>query len=337
MSTPPVFRKKAISAAHVEAVEAVAATSPIVGDPRMAAPAFSPAPAPAPAFTETFTVAAPSAGLGASQDAWVQPVGSVVEVPLSRIKSNPMNPRVVYTATAVDEMATSLTKNGQRVAALGYIGDGGYCVLIEGETRLRGARAAGRETLRVEIRPRPAGDRELYEQARAANVERRDQTPLDDALRWRELLEKGVYGSQVALARALDVREDTVSRTLSLASLPMRIISAVAESRDMMNLRVLNALREYWVSQGDEETLALIQEAERQGFGYRDIAARRAAAERGPVTRARSEISKVTFKGAKGEIRTFEKDGRVELSIKGLSGQDLEALAVQLRGLLSAG
>lgn len=328
MSAPPPFRRKTISTEHVAAVEAVAAIAPIVGDPRAAAAV--------PDLAETAPAAGAPVHVGSSQDTWMQSVGSTVDVPLSRIKSNPMNPRVVYTASAVDEMATSLAKNGQRIAALGYVSDSGYCVLIEGETRLRGARVAGLETLRVELRPSPANDRELYEQARAANVERRDQTPLDDALRWRELLEKGVYPSQAALARALEVREDLVSRTLSLASLPMKIISVVAESRDMMNLRVLNALREYWESQGDEATLALIQEVERHGLGYRDIAARRAAAERGPVTRARSEISKVTFKGAKGEIRTFERDGRVELALKGLSGRDLEALVVQLRSLLSA-
>lgn len=343
MSAHPQFRKKSISPDAVAAVEAAAAGSPIIGDPRIgggavpgAVPGVSSGVAP-PAFTELLTVPGPGPGLGASQALQSYSVGAVVEMPLSRIKSNPMNPRVVYTATAVDEMATSLSKNGQRVAALGYINDSGFCVLIEGETRLRGARAAGLEALRVEIRPQPADDRELYEQARAANVERRDQTPLDDALRWRDLLEKKVYASQAALARALDLREDLVSRTLSLAALPMRIITAAAESRDMMNLRVLNAVREYWEALGDDAALALIQEVERAGLGYRDITSRRIAAQRGPITRARSDISKIAFKGGKGEIRTFEKEGRVELSLKGLSSQDLDALAAQLRALLTGG
>jgi ParB family chromosome partitioning protein len=327
------FKKKPISEQAVAAAEANAAMAPIVDDPRMptvqAAPEVS---ADKPAVTkQTVTTAA---NLGSSQEMKAA-VGQIVHAPLARVKSNPLNPRAVYTNTAIDEMAVSLSTNGQRVAALGYMEEDGHVVLIEGETRLRGARAAGLETLRVELRPKPGSDRALYEMARAANVERRDQTPLDDAIRWKELLAKKIYPTQSALAKALEVGEDHVSRTLSLASLSQKTIIAAAEFPDLMNLKMLNALREFFEQQGEGEAIELIHEAAKSGLGYRDVVARRKSAAKGPVRRPRSIREPLTFASAKGEIKTFEEDGRLELVLKGLAVDEASRLVERIKKLLS--
>ncbi|OJA92210.1 ParB/RepB/Spo0J family partition protein [Burkholderia ubonensis] len=300
------FRKKAVAVERVAEVEDAASTAPIVGDPRMAPPV-------------TATSLSKGGEVGSSQDTIEYEVGQVYEVPIGKIKSNPLNPRVVYTASAVSEMAASLAARGQGMSAIGYANGDGEVVLIEGETRLRGARAAGLPTLRLEIRPKPESDRELYEQARAANVERRDQSPLDDAIKWKELIAKKIYPTQAALAKALNLGEDHVSRTLSLAQLPSRVVHTVAEHPELLSLKMLNAIREFWEVKGDEDTLELISEAAKAGMGYRDVAARRKAASKGPVKRPRSTREQVTFRGAKGEFKSFQEDGRIELKLKGLA------------------
>ena len=245
------FKKKTISPAAVAVAEANAASAPIVGDPRTHNEGLALA---QPVFHDATTK------VGSSQDVVI---GQIIEVPVERVRSNPLNPRAVYTSAAVDEMAISLTNNGQRVAALGYQEDDGAIVLIEGETRLRGARAAGIPTLRVEIRAKPASERELYEMARAANVERRDQTPLDDAIRWKELLARKIYPTQSALAKALNLGEDYVSRTLSLAQLPHKIVLGVSEYSELMNHKMLNALRPE--STKENENLDVILLSNEQG------------------------------------------------------------------------
>ena len=272
----------------------------------------------------------PGASLDSSQVGAFE-VGQVVEVPVGAVRSNPLNPRTVYTISAVDEMSVSLQKYGQRVAAQGFVDHDGCIVLIEGETRLRGARAAGLRTLRVEIRPRPGSERELYESARAANVERRDQTPLDDAERWKDLLERGIYKEQQELAQALGIDPAIVSRTLSLAKLPHKLMMTIAEHKQLLNLKMLNALREFWAFAGDDATIELIREAAENGMGYRDVAARRKKAEEGPTRRPRAHRAEVTFRGIKGEIKTFEDGGRVELVLKGLSPADAAELGKRLK------
>lgn len=322
------FKKREVSPDRVAAVESATASVPIVGDPRMSPAEFGLAEARPPI---------PVLKVGSSQDGGASAqdyrAGNVYDIPVGLVKSNPFNPRAVYTTTAVDNMALSLSTSGQRISATGYIDEQGHIALIEGETRLRGARAAGLATLRVEIRPSPASDRELYEEARAANVERRDQTPLDDAIKWKELLGKKLYPTQAALAKALGLGEDHVSRTLSLAGLSNRVIHAVAENTELLNHKMLNALREFWEVQGDEATLELILEVAKTGMGYRDVVARRKSAAKGPVKRPRSTREVLTFKGAKGEIKSFDEDGRVELTLKGLTPESARELTSKLMAL----
>lgn len=324
------FKKKPVSPERVAHVEHAAAAAPIVAETAPEARAG--------VFGHSENGSSPSAPrkVGASQDAVASyQVGMVYEIPLGAIRSNPFNPRAVYTSSAIDDMANSLLSGGQRVAATAYLEEGGEVVLIEGETRLRGARAGGLPTLRVEIRPRPASDRELYEEARAANVERRDQSPLDDAIKWKELLAKKIYPTQSALAQALRLGEDHVSRTLSLSTLPLRIVHAVADHPDLLSHKMLNAIREFWALKGDDDTLELILEVAKHGLGYRDVAARRKAAEQGPVKRTRSVRESLDYRGAKGEFKSFAEEGRVELVLKGLTPESSAEISKRILALFS--
>ncbi len=81
------------------------------------------------------------------------------------------------------------------------------------------------------------------------------------------------------------------------------MIHTVAENSELLNHKMLNAIREYWEVQGDEGTLELILEVAENGLGYRDVTARRKAAEKGPVKRPRSSREVLNYKGAKGEFK----------------------------------
>lgn len=324
------FKKREVSIDRVVAVESATASVPIIGDVRMPTMELAPMGVPERLPLEITK-------LGSSQDRPVgsmhYAVGSVHDIPVELVKSNPLNPRAVYTSTAVDAMADSLKTTGQRISATAYADDQGGITLIEGETRLRGTRTAGLPTLRIEIRPRPTSDRSLYEEARAANVERRDQTPLDDALKWKELLARKIYPTQVALAKALGLSEDHVSRTLALANLSNRVIHAVAENTELLNHKMLNAIREYWEVMGDESTLELILEVAKNGLGYRDVTFRRKAAEKGPIKRPRATREVLRYRGAKGELKTFEEEGRMEFSLKGLTAEVAQELTAKLMAI----
>jgi ParB family transcriptional regulator, chromosome partitioning protein len=319
MSTPTVFKRRAISSAEVAQAEAAAATAPITGDPRI------------PAAASPVVERAASSAMHSQPANYI--VGHVYDVVLERIRSNPMNPRAVSTSQAVEQMAESLRTNGQEVAATGFI-DGDGVMLIEGETRLRGARIAGLTTLRIEIKEKPANDRELYRRARTANVDRRDQTPLDDAVRWKELLAHKVYTSQAEISTDLKLPESTVSRTIALADMPQGVMFKLADSASLHTFQMLNAIREYWRGFGEEKTLEYIPEIVKNGWGYRRVSADAALAAKGPIRRPRGSKEAVTFGGAKGELKTFS-GGRVELSFKGMAEEKIQDLVVKLKDLCS--
>lgn len=316
MATGTVFKRRPVSAEQVATAESAAAVAPIVGDPRIpvtAPPALVP-------------------GVAGGPQPPIYVLAHVYEVPLERIRSNPLNPRAVYTPQAVDDMAVSLRETGQHVAATGFVEDD-YVVLIEGETRLRGARLAGLKTLRVEIKPKPASEVELYKRARAANVERREQTPLDDAIRWKELLAREVFASQAALAKELNIKggESTVSRTLQLASLPQPVVLALSEHPSLLTFQMLNALRAYWEGFGDEKTLDYIPLIEKNGWGYRKVTEDASNAQKGPVKRPRGSKEPLTYAGGRGEITIFDGGRRLEVTLKGIT--DLEKARTFIEGL----
>jgi ParB family chromosome partitioning protein len=331
------FKKKPVPLERVLEVETAAAAAPIVGDPRLSAIA-GPAPG-VPMHTAQPRHDAAQEGPGAPP---VYQVGGVYEIPLGLLKSNPCPPRAVYTNAMIDDMATQLLASGQRISATAYLGDHGEPILIEGETRFRGARAAGIPTLRVEIRPRPENERALYEEARGANVERNQQTPLDDAIRWKDLLARGVYPSQAAIAKALNIGEDMVSRTLALANLPTRVVRACSEHEGLLTYQMLNAIREFWVAKGSEDdTIALIFEAVKNGWGYRDVVSRRKAAEdlaeKGPSKRPRASREVLAFRGATGEFKMFDGGRRVQFVLNGLPPEAATEVAAKLKELFAKG
>jgi ParB family chromosome partitioning protein len=328
------FKKRTIDPARVISATDAASAAPITGDLRTSAPSV---------LAQTLGLSSPessplSSNLGARQDllnvAGYQ-VGQVYEVPIGSIKPNPFNPRVIYTSSAVDELVESLGSEGQQVAATAFLDAAGNVTLIDGEKRLRAARAGGLPTLRVEIRPRPESDRQLYEAARSTNSKRSEQSPLDDAIRWREMLEKGVYSSQVNLSKSLALPEDVVSRTLKLAALPQRVLQALAEDADLLKLRLLNAVREFCEATTVEQTLDLITEISRKGLGYREVEARRKSLEKGHISKPRAIREPVRYGSATGELKTFP-DGRLELSLKGLDEEQAEDLRLKLVQALKA-
>lgn len=328
------FVRRQLSPERIAEVAAVTANIPVSGEAAVRGAPTVPAELPPPiAGNAVVPGQLSNAAVSSASPKYV--VGEVYEVPVAEISSNPVPPRAVYRTSAVQEMAATLKANGQRLSATGYLGPRGEITLIEGETRLRACRAGGIATLRVEIRPTPPSKRALYEEARAINVERNEQTALDDALCWKGLIAQGVYDNQKGLAGALGISEEIVSRTLSLASMPSRLISTVAEYPELLTLKMLNALREYHDAAGDDEALKLVFEVADKGLSSRDVTARRIAAQKGPVKRPRSNRESVTYQGAKGELRTFEGTGRVELVLKGLTPAAIDELAAKLKDVLT--
>lgn len=258
-------------------------------------------------------------------------VGQTYEVPVKEIIQNPLNARRVVSQASLDEFAIKLKQEGQTTAALGYINAEGQVCLIDGHRRLAAIRINEFPKLRVEIRPEPADKKELYKSSRSANKDRENQTPLDDALAWKHLLDTGVYVSQAELAA--DQGEDitVVSRILGLATLPKSLIGMLAERPAMMNLRMLDALKKFNDVAGEEQTEALILEVASKDLSSRDVDARRVSLQKTPVTRARSAMRTEKYDKGNSILKRFTGQGRLILEIRDVTDEkDIDLLNEEL-------
>ncbi|MCG6949288.1 MAG: ParB/RepB/Spo0J family partition protein [Acidobacteria bacterium] len=152
------------------------------------------------------------------------------EIPVSRIEPNPQQPRQVFDAGALEELAASIRRHGVLQPVVVSEGGPDRYVLITGERRLRAARLAGLETVPAVIRERLEDVAQL-ELALVENLQRRDLTPMEEA-RAFESLRAGLGLSQQEIANRVGMDRSTVANSLRLLRLP-REVQELVESGDL--------------------------------------------------------------------------------------------------------
>lgn len=282
-------------------------------------------------------------------------IGQTYEVPVSDIRENNLNARAFYTHTEIDQMGQSMLNNGQEVPALGYV-ENTQVFLIDGQKRWRGANAIGQTTLRVEIRAKPESEKSAYLESRRINVERSGQTVLDDAVRFKYLIDNKVFSSQVELGAAIGIDQAAVSKTLSINAIPERIKRRMHDYPQLTQFRVACAISKIFsplesqkeASTGlsdlddatavppDPEALAdnMIDEIIRSELSARQVEDLVTSRLTRPKKKIRSEIQNYKFAGQAVTVKVLPIKGKLDLSVKGLSVEHLEVLHMKLREML---
>ena len=147
------------------------------------------------------------------------------EVPLDAIRPNPRQPRQVFDADELAELAASLREVGMlQPVVVRPAGDASY-ELVMGERRWLAAQHAGWRTLPAIVRA--TGDDELLRDALLENLHRSQLNPLEEAAAYGQLLED--FGcTQEELSRRIGRSRPQISNTLRLLKLPPPVQSRVA-------------------------------------------------------------------------------------------------------------
>ncbi len=149
---------------------------------------------------------------------------SVYEVEISKISPNKSQPRTIFDAEAISELAGSIRRLGviQPITVRAIGGD--MFEIISGERRYRASLEAGRDTIPAYVRS--VDDAELLEMALVENVQREELGAMEIALTIQRLIEElGI--TQKALGESIGKRRSTVSNYLRLLSLSPRVQSAL--------------------------------------------------------------------------------------------------------------
>lgn len=237
-------------------------------------------------------------------------------ISLAYVKDHPRNARQVYDPARIDEMATSIARDGQRVPAVVMPdpAEPGSYLLIEGRYRKRALQSLGRGTLLASI-VEPLSDLEAYRLSLLLNEERNDQTILDNALSWRAMLDDGTYRSQDHIAEHLNIKQGTVSKTLALLDLPAGVLSIIKTRPASFGIRIAQELRQLSKLVDEPALESVAEQVIEEKLSVRDLERLRDRKTQEPLTRERSRAYPLQWGNVRlGSIREFE-DGRLKIDL----------------------
>ncbi len=172
-------------------------------------------------------------GLGAlipgAEDAAPQPPASgVIEVPITDIRPNPRQPRLVRSLEALnlEELAASIKEHGviQPLIVTRTVGAGVPYTLIAGERRWRASQIAG--LTHVPVIVKEAAPQQMLELALIENIQRSDLSPLEEAAAYQQLISE--FGlTQEMVAERVGKSRVAIANTLRLLKLPGKLQQAL--------------------------------------------------------------------------------------------------------------
>lgn len=155
-------------------------------------------------------------------------MAEVQAIVIERIDANPWQPRKVFRAEDLHDLASSIRQHGVlQPLIVAPAADGRYR-LIAGERRWRAAQQAGLQTVPAIVRQ--ATNEESLELALIENVQRQDLNPLERARGYDELIRQFKL-TQDQVASTIGKSRAAVANTLRLLKLPEAIQQAIADGR----------------------------------------------------------------------------------------------------------
>lgn len=159
-------------------------------------------------------------------------VGSVANIAIDDIETNPFQPRTRFDHTALEELSESIKLLGViQPITVRKKDDGSGYQLISGERRFRASQLAGLEKIPAYIRL--ANDQAMLEMAIVENVQRENLDAIEVALSYQRLIEECNL-TQEKMAERVGKKRATVTNYLRLLKLPEEIQAALIRKQISM-------------------------------------------------------------------------------------------------------
>lgn len=161
-----------------------------------------------------------------------QPAAKAPErtLPIEALQPNPHQPRRTFEAADLDELAASIREKGviQPLIVRPHPEIPGSFEIVAGERRWRAAQRA--QVHEVPVLVRDLTDIEVLELAIIENIQRADLNPLEEALGYRQLMDRFGH-TQEKLAEALGKSRSHIANLLRLLTLPEAVLDHVRAGR----------------------------------------------------------------------------------------------------------
>lgn len=256
------------------------------------------------------------------------------EVDITLVKPNPDQPRRQFKDEDLEELASSIERDGLLQPILVREAAGGTYQIIAGERRWRASQRAGLE--KVPVRIKKATDDEVMELALIENIQRSDLNPIEEAYGYRRIMErKGLKQSE--LAQMLSKGRSTIANALRLLELPEDAQQLLFEekitaghARAILSIsspegrqKLTDKLREEKISVREAESIARLLENKPDPS---------AAAKRTPMPKSYKKVAK-DLRGMFGTgVRVKSSQGKNKIEIEFKDEDDLQRIFALMNG-----
>ena len=148
-------------------------------------------------------------------------------ISITDIQKNPYQPRKEFDREKLDELAQSIKENGviqpiivRQSPVIGY-------EILAGERRYRASLLAGLHSIPAVVKQ--LSDQEMMVQAIIENLQRENLNPIEEALAYESLVEKGFTHAEIA--DKMGKSRPYISNSIRLLSLPEQILSEVENGK----------------------------------------------------------------------------------------------------------
>ncbi len=158
----------------------------------------------------------------------VSPAG-VTTIPVSRIKTNPHQPRKYFDDKALDELAASIKEKGVITPITVRADKNNGYILIAGERRLRASKLVRKKDIPAYILE-VTDEAEMMEVALIENIQRENLNPIEEAEAYAVL--QGEFSLvQTDIAKAVGKNRSTITNALRLLQLPPEIKKSLRDNK----------------------------------------------------------------------------------------------------------
>ena len=151
----------------------------------------------------------------------------VIEVDINEILPNRFQPRIQFDEEEILELSDSIREHGV-IQPLVVRTIGNKYEIIAGERRYKASVLAGKETVPVIIKN--LNDRDSAEIALIENIQRKNLTPIEEALSYKKILDMG-YLTQENLASKLGKSQSSVANKIRLLNLSDEVQEALLDNK----------------------------------------------------------------------------------------------------------
>ena len=157
----------------------------------------------------------------------IAPAG-VTSLPISKIKTNPHQPRKIFDKKSLEELAASINEKGVITPITVKVDSNGY-ILIAGERRLRASKLIKKKQIPAYI-IELTSDSEMMEVALIENIQRENLNSIEESEAYAVL--QGKFNlSQSKIALAVGKSRTTITNALRLLQLPIEVKKSISENR----------------------------------------------------------------------------------------------------------